>query len=538
MHTNNERGIALVLALFLTAALSTLAASLMFLAQSETYATMNYRMMSQARYAGEAGIQKAANFLLDRAQYTVPKDGGADNLLNYNRAVSPVTYNNLPVVLSAKDAACSGSNYPVAAIQTAFCNFAKGSLAAGNAGIKYNAQATLVTMQQFEAYGGTDRVVQTWEITGIGGLTGPRNATVEVVALIETPKVPANSYAAFATSAGCGAISFQGNVTVNSYDSSEGPPTGAGNSTEASGGDVGTNGNLQIGGSVAVQGNLYTPRTGVGTCEEGSVTALSATGSATVTGSTVALPKAIVYPPPSFTAIPPTTPMTVNGASMGTPATACASLGTAMSPTFSTPPGMPLVLFPAPGWNCTVSGTTITIDNHGLGEVTMPSVTVASGYTLKIVGSSPGQNVNINALNGDGAVEIQANMTGPLNESVVLKIAGKNADGTDMVTPFDLSAMSWKQNSAAQSYDASALQIAYGGTANISMKGGNTQSAAMIYAPNASFTLQGTQDLFGSVLARTITNGGNANIHYDRHLSASFFVIGQAMVGTFTWKRF
>ena len=56
---HNERGIALVLALFLMSALSVLAASLMFLSQTETYASMNYRMMSQARYAAEAGVQKA-----------------------------------------------------------------------------------------------------------------------------------------------------------------------------------------------------------------------------------------------------------------------------------------------------------------------------------------------------------------------------------------------------------------------------------------------------------------------------------------------
>src|SRR5436190_18604144 len=88
MHTYNERGIALVLALFLMSALSVLGASLMFLSQTETYATMNYRMMSQARYAGEAGVQKAANYLLDTAQYPVPT--GGDPLLGCDRTVSPV----------------------------------------------------------------------------------------------------------------------------------------------------------------------------------------------------------------------------------------------------------------------------------------------------------------------------------------------------------------------------------------------------------------------------------------------------------------
>ena len=62
---NNERGMAIVIALFLMAILTALGTSLMFLSQTETYASMNYRMMSQARYAAEAGIQKASNFLLD-----------------------------------------------------------------------------------------------------------------------------------------------------------------------------------------------------------------------------------------------------------------------------------------------------------------------------------------------------------------------------------------------------------------------------------------------------------------------------------------
>ncbi|PYR40940.1 MAG: hypothetical protein DMF95_32255, partial [Acidobacteria bacterium] len=197
MQTQSERGIALVLALFLMAAMSVLGASLMFLSQTETYASMNYRMMSQARYAGEAGIQRAANFLL--AQYVPPSDTGTDVLTSYNYSVSPVTYNNLPVVLSAKDATCTGSNYPVAASQTAFCNAAKGTLTAGNASILYNATATLIAMQSFVSYSSVPVVVQTWQITGDGSLSGSRTATVEVAATIETPKMPAYGYAAFAT---------------------------------------------------------------------------------------------------------------------------------------------------------------------------------------------------------------------------------------------------------------------------------------------------------------------------------------------------
>ena len=59
MHHHDERGMALVLTLFLTSAMTVLAVSLMFLSQTETYASMNYKMMSLARYGAEAGVERA-----------------------------------------------------------------------------------------------------------------------------------------------------------------------------------------------------------------------------------------------------------------------------------------------------------------------------------------------------------------------------------------------------------------------------------------------------------------------------------------------
>ena len=178
MHEHSERGIALILTLFLMSALSVLAASLMFLSQTETYASMNYKMMSQARYAAESGVQKAANFLLDSTQYTVP-GGVSDPLSNYDRTKSPVIClsgcpnNNQPVVLSATTA--KASNYPAAAVQTAFNNAAKGTLTAADATMTYGAYATLIAMQVFDSYGGGQAVVQTWEITANGTLVGRPN---------------------------------------------------------------------------------------------------------------------------------------------------------------------------------------------------------------------------------------------------------------------------------------------------------------------------------------------------------------------------
>ncbi len=524
MKTNNERGIALVLALFLMTAMSVLAASLMFLSQTETYASMNYRMMSQARYAAEAGIQRASNFLLDSTQYAVPGTV-TDPLSNYVTTVSPVTYNGQPVVLSTT---AGSSNYPVAAVVTAFGNAAKGTLTAGNTTLSYATTATLVAMQKFEAYGGTQGVVQTWQIVADGTLSGSRNATVEVMTTIETPMVPANTYAAFATANTCGAMYFHGNVTVDSYDSQG--LTGAPSLTF--GGNVGTNGNLEIQGSVDVKGTLSTPRTGVGACTQGAVTALTEIGSADVracsgcstTDSIIKLPKAVTWPLPVFSATPPTSTVTLTTTAID--ATHIAGTCTSLGLTYGT--------------TCKVSGSTIIIDGLG-SDVTLPNV-VMSGVNVQFEGgpsANPVLNVNINSLTGSGTVVVDTNTGATTNQAVVLKIAGKNPDGTDMATPIDLESTGWKQNAAnGHQYDASAFQIVYGGTGTLNMDGGNAQTAASIYAPNATFYLKGTQDLYGSVLAKTIENAGNASLHYDRRLSRDFHVAGQPMAGTFTWKRY
>ena len=87
MRLAEEKGIALVLSLFLMTAMSVLGASLMFLSQTETYSSMNYRLMSQARYGAEAGIHKAANYLIYPSSYTPPANGGrrSDRQLQHHR---------------------------------------------------------------------------------------------------------------------------------------------------------------------------------------------------------------------------------------------------------------------------------------------------------------------------------------------------------------------------------------------------------------------------------------------------------------------
>jgi len=515
MSMDDERGIALVLALFLMSIMSVLGASMMFLSQTETYASMNYRTMSQARYAAETGIQKASNFLLDSSQYAIP-GSVADPLSKYDRTVSPVTYNGQPVVLSATSA--QASNYPVGAVRDAFNNAfntaPNGKLTAGLGTLTYTAYATLIAMQTFESYGGGSAVVQTWQITGTGGLSGSRNATVEVVAVIETPKVSANSYAAFATDNTCGALNFDGNVTINSYDSTS--LAGAAVPTmSSSGGNVGTNGNLSISGSVDVQGNLYTPRTGVGACAAGAVDALTQIGHASVGGSIVQLPTAVSYPTPVVPAVSPLAATgTINGA-----AGACALIGLTAA-------------------NCAESGNDVTINGHG-STLSLPFVTLGSHTNLILVASSPSAQYNFNAIKLAGGSTVQVSATSP-TQGVIFDVVGKNPDDSLIPTPIDFVGGTFASVTGCPScsnYDASMLQFVYAGTGEIDLTG-NSGAATTFYAPNAEVVFSGTADLYGSVLGKRIHNIGSGNIHYDRRLQHDFWVAGHAMQASFSWKRY
>jgi hypothetical protein len=533
---DHERGIAIILALFLMSAASVLAASLMFLSQTETYATMNYRMMSQARYAGEAAVQKASDFLLDNGpggQYAIPTVGaGLDPVANYDNTKSPVVCvsgcpNNDPlnpnhwVILSA--VSTQPSNYPASAVQTAFNAAAQSTLAAGKTTVTYGAYATLIGLTVFEAYGGTQNVVQTWQITGVGGLTGPKSATVEVVAVVETPKVPANNYAAFATDNTCGALNFGGDVTTASYDSTNMTGSTA-PALDNDGGDVGTNGNLTIGGHAEVQGNLYTPRTGVGTCTEGAVNALTETGNADVTDSIVQLPTAIVYPQPQ--SLPPSV---LPAANLSTNVGACALLG--LTATY-----------------CSVSGThDVVIDAGALPSLSLPSVSLNGQTNIVLVAhSSPAAQYNFNSINVASQSTISVKATSS-TQTVLVNVVGKDNAGVDIATPLDMLGGSFAAvNSctgcsalcaACSVFDASMLQFVYGGTGEIKMKG-NSGAAATFYAPNANIEFGGTSALYGSILGKRINETGTGDINYDRRLGRDFYVAGHPMVGTFSWKRY
>jgi hypothetical protein len=481
---------ALVLAMFMVLIVSVLGASMLTVGRNETLSSLNYRSMSQARYGAESGLHSAVNYLL--YTYAAPTVGGADPLSNYDTTVSPVTFNGNPVVLSSDPNVAS--NYPVAAVNTAFTTNSAGPLTAQNSTINYQARATLLSMRQFnDAFSGVPVTLQTWQITGVGGLVGAGNATVEVTSIIERQTVPAYRYAAFATHNGCSAITWGGNAGTGSYDSSAalvgGVPVVA-----ASGGNVGTNGNLAEMGNAIVNGTLSTPRSGVGNCTANNVTALTVSGNASVTGGLVQLPQAVQMPNPApINPLPPTTPM---------------NLG-------SCPGGVPY---------CVAAGATTTFTPPSASTVVqLGDVTVNSNTTLRL---NPGiYEVNSFSMTGNASLEIVNG--GP----VILRVAGTGvAAGADA---FKIAGNGFSN----PTYDPMMFQVIYGGEGAVRLVG-NGAAAATVYAPNALASITGNGTLYGAVVAKTVTDMGNSRIAYDRRLERTALTSGNPTMTTFSWSSF
>jgi hypothetical protein len=478
---------ALVLAMFMVLIVSLVGAAAMVTTRTETLSSMQYRTSSQARYAAESGVHHAVNYLLNA--YAEPLT--AAQLASYTQTQTGVQFNGANIVLSS-DGGTAG-NYPVGATQTAFNNAVAGSLDVSNGSASYTAVARLLSIRSItDAFSNTPTTVQTWEITGIGNVGD--NAEVEVSSVLEQPVVPLFRYAAFATAPGCAALSFAGGATTDSYDSSAalsgGVPVRA-----ASGGNVGTNGNVdEAGNTTAINGSLSTPRSGVGNCSNTNVTALTSVGGASVSGGLVELPQSVSYPTPAVPSpLPPTT-----------------------ATSFTKNSGCPVGLA-----DCAVSanGATITPPTAAT-VVTMGNVALSAQAQLHL---SAGIYV-VNSISMAGNSKIIVDGAGP----VIFQVVG---DG--QTTPIDLTGGSLSNTS----FDPSRLQFVYGGTGTVKLAGG-AENSSLIYAPNASTSLTGSSDFYGALVTGQLTATGGVDIHYDRRLQKTMLTAGNTTMSKFTWKVF
>jgi hypothetical protein len=477
--------------LLMVLAVSVLTSALMFVASAESISSLSYTSMTQVRYGAESGIHSATNHLL--YTYSPPAAASAtDPIASYNMTVSPVTYNNKPVVLSSDPAVAS--NYPSAVVVDAFVAASRGKLDVNSSPVEYAAKATLVSMRVMTDYfTNLPMTLQTWEVVGTSRTTGAGAALVEVASVIERQAVPVFSYAAFATYHGCNALSFAGGATTHSYDSSLPLVSGAPIVSDTDG-NVGTNGNLSgVGDPTTINGTLSTPRAGVGDCTTSNVTAATISGWGTVEEGLVTLPQAITLPTPAPISPPPSTSdITFNsgGCPSGAPFCAASAGGSTITPT---PAGSVVSM-----GNVSLNGNAVVHLHAGIYEVN----------SLKLLGNS---KIIIDS--------------GP----VIIKVAGEGE-----TTPLDLAG----GGVSNPSLDPTKLQFIYGGTGNIKITGG-TDTAALVYAPNASSSLSGSSTkFFGAIVTNMVTSTGGFNLHYDRRLRNSTLTAGNPTMTTFTWKTF
>jgi len=488
-NSKRDEGVALVLAMCLMLVASVIGGALMLLSQTETYASMNYREMTQARYGAEAALHKTINYLLN----TYLRPGSpADPIAAYNVTVSPVTFANAPVVLSSMPSVAA--NYPVAGTQTDFAAQVQGSLATGGTSVAYTASARLMSMRQVTEYTtGAPVTIQTWQILGRGTTGGTRPAMVEVTAVLETQAVSFNMFGMFATAQTCGALSFGGGVVTDSYDSTSMTMVGGAPATNPTGGNVGTNGNLSETGGSTVNGTLSTPRSGVGHCTSGAVDALTLGGGASVTEGLVQLPQAMNFPTPTLpNPLPPTGNQVVS-----------ASDGCSATP-------WPSICSGAPG-NLTLAPTTAAV--YG-GDVKL-----TAGMTMHLRAGT--YDFNSITLVGNAAIVIDS---GPVIMNVV---------GTGQTNPIDLSGGSVSN----MSFVPENFQIVYGGTGGVKVNGG-AATALVVYAPNADVALSGGAGIYGSVLGKTIDDHGGVDVHYDRHLPEEYTMSSNTMLTSFSWRKY
>jgi hypothetical protein len=495
---SGERGIAMIVALFMVLILSVLGSSLVFVSRTETLSSLNYKTMSQTRYAAESGVHRAANHLL--WTYVPPANPAELALFDITQSPVRVVANGRPVVL---DTTAADSNYPDIGQTNGYVAASQGNLDVGVGTVRYEARSVLLAMRQIPDpfFPGQWITLQTWQITGTGIVGGAGSAEVEVSAIVERQAVPIYKFAAFATDSGCDALRFGGGANTNSYDS--GLYGGAGlPATDNYGGNVGTNGNMnEIGDTTVIHGSLSTPRTGVGDCNGGNggaVPALTVSGGATVEGGLVELPQTIPYPtPPLPNPMPPTGNQSFNGGCNALTLLFCSNQG----------------------------GGSITLDpalSLTPGTIVLADVRLGAGTTMTL---KPGVYiVNSISFSGAAAVRVDPASNGP----VIIQVAGQNSN-----TPIDFTGGAIIN----ETYDPSRFQMFYAGDKNIKLAGG-AASASLVYAPNATASFSGGGDFYGAVVAGRITDMGAANIHYDRNLDKEALMAGNPTMSSFTWRSF
>lgn len=575
MRPKDDRGVALILVMLAMLVLSVLAASIVFTARSETFASYNYKLDTQADYIAKAGIQRAANWLLSthyqavpqataNTYYKVTSTGSPYNLYTSNTSqvtcISGCAILNSPVQLIGYNNGTGATNYPnindteavprlVTAAFTSDLNDATftnnritADAATGADSGYFKINLYLLNYQTVNTGAAPPYIAkpdETWLITARAVWTA-NSATNSTVAVAEEQAIMQPIYT---PNWGMALYGFC-NVTMNgsagtctdSFNSALGQygggnasvASGACDSTTAtnvisSGAGIGANGGVTLKGTqVSVGGNVSIGPNPTPPCAAGSIGWSGSTSD--VSGEVINGPYKIPPAVPTFRAgFPGAAPCYNSGGTGG----CVADSGGAQ-----VPPGV-LPLWNNVPWPNGVNSPPLAVSSPCMDTTCNGSAShpyEMGGVTLKI-GSD-----TLNLIGGPDAYHPvyydMASITqngGTINVSgyVILNVQGNVSIGGNGVG-----------NGIATSIPPEAVQINVAGT-TVSISG-NGAVSALINAPVASVTLGGGGSkgyMVGSIQAQNVTVSGGYPIHYDDQLSHVGGVLGTIVSTAYSRRK-
>lgn len=266
-----------------------------------------------------------------------------------------------------------------------------------------------------------------------------------------TPSQPSPGFGLFATGTGCAVVSLSGSVFVDSFNSAQGSYSATHSDIN---GNVGANGGVSLSGGVQIGGNVGAENANVGgSCPTDGI--VTSGNGGVIQGQN---------PPNQYVAISP--PLV--------------------------PPAPPPIPNPTPTNNAASIPS-----NNTLNPGTYGNISLSGQNTLTL---TPGVYY-INSLTLTGQATVNINPPGQVT---------LNVQGTGQSTPVSFSGGSFSN----PTHIPNDFQINYNGTGGLKLTGGSS-SYLVVDAPNAPVQLSGGSDIFGSVVANSISDSGNVNFHVD-----------------------
>jgi len=570
---SHESGVALIIALLALLILSTLAAGLMYTTQSEIWTTSNYRQITQARYAAQAGEQQAIYFF--NHTWTVPSTFSS----------SGVKLGDFPVSLSSSGGcANSASNTPSfnqcivmapstmtgytdtysaafsdSAMDAKFAALSNSSSSSPfswvNSKPSYAVAAQLLSATLDTA--GSGNWLTSWKIISQGSVG---NSKVQVVATISnvwlskngtngTP-TPSFNYGLFATGTGCSSIEISGGSNSNSYNSASSPS----GSTATYTGNLATMGNVSLHNSGMVYGSISAPNynkgdssAGYGYCATycpwnsnyfpygtyGGSAYYNVAGTTSGQGTMLTCPQQ----PSQYAVNLDNSGGTGFNCSSAYNASSCSNKASALPATYTGT---------ATYTNCsgptTASCTTYNANGSGYGDAVMASwaygttntstctalVGCNDQYSASTVTFQPNQSTSYGkvTLGSSDTYSFAAGSyyfdTLTITESAKIVITSGPVqiyilNHSNSTTPLNFTGGTQTNLNG----DPGNLEFIYNGTQEVHI--GSISSNAVygtIYSPNAKAVFDGNGNVYGAVVASSVSLIGSGNINYDTHLGS------------------